>query len=148
MRSTVAAADYISNDSPEKLLESCIGYLKDGGSLLLFPEGTRTRINGPIVFKPGAATIAVRSQARVQPIAIGCHPVFMTRETPWHFAPRTKPRYTIRIMPAMTLSELVPTDNVERHVRQDLNAAIFDIISCELDQLAGTGGEELKPHQP
>jgi 1-acyl-sn-glycerol-3-phosphate acyltransferase len=142
MRSTVAAADYISNDSPEMLLESCVDYLKSGGSLLLFPEGTRTHADERIVFKPGAATIAARSQARVQPIAIRCHPVFLTRETPWHYVPRTKPQYAIRIMPAIAISDLVSTDVGERHVRQDLNTAILGIISHELDELAEPGGVE------
>jgi 1-acyl-sn-glycerol-3-phosphate acyltransferase len=114
---------------------------------LLFPEGTRTRANERIAFKLGAATIAARSRARVQPIAIRCQPLFQTRETPWHYAPRTKPHYTIRILPAIAMSDIVPADDVERHVRQDLNAAILGIISRELDQLAVTESVERKLHK-
>ena len=136
MRFTVRAADYISNREPEGLVDTCVAYLKDGKSLLLFPEGTRTRRDEPLVFKPGAATVAARSGADILPIAIECEPLILSKQMPWHIVPRRKPMYTIRILPPRAISDIVASDGDERHYRHDLNDALLDLIRSELDDMA------------
>ena len=133
---TVRAADYISNREPEDLLETCAAYLEDGKSLLLFPEGTRTRHDEPLVFKPGAATVAARSGADILPIAIECEPLVLSKQMPWHSVPRRKPMYTIRIMPPRAIRDMVASDGDERHYRHDLNDALLNLIRSELDDMA------------
>ena len=136
MRNTVAAADYISNDEPDALLESCIRYIESGGSLMLFPEGTRTQQGGPIVFEPGAAAVAARSGAEILPVAIRCEPVFLTRQMAWHYVPPSKPEFTIRVMPPVTVDELVMSDDNERQTRLDLNDALLMLIGQSIDTMA------------
>ncbi len=70
MRSTVRAADYISNSEPEERLESCVGYLGSGKSLLLFPEGTRTYDGKITPFKPGLGLLSRRGKAPIVPVVI------------------------------------------------------------------------------
>ena len=132
MRSTVRAADYISNREPEDLLDNCISYLRDGKSLLLFPEGTRTRHNEPIKFKLGAATVAVRANADILPVAIECEPAYLSKQHPWHYVPRDVPVFTVRILPPRAAGELVPRQDDERRFRHELNGALLDIIRSEL----------------
>ena len=145
MRSVVAAADYISNSEPEELLNSCVAYLQSGGSLMLFPEGTRTVSGAAMEFKPGAATVAARSGVDILPIAIQCEPIFLTKELPWHFVPETRPAFTIHIMPVVSVAELVAVDDVERHMRQELNIALRNLIQRELDAISehAEAGEQL-----
>ena len=145
MRSVVAAADYISNSEPEELLNSCVAYLQSGGSLMLFPEGTRTVSGAAMEFKPGAATVAARSGVDILPIAIQCEPIFLTKELPWHFVPETRPEFTIHIMPVVSVAELVAVDDVERHRRQELNIALRNLIQRELDAISehAEAGEQL-----
>lgn len=132
MRSVVSAADYIPNNEPQALLESSIEYLRRGGSLMLFPEGTRTRQGEPVRFKPGAATVAVRANARIVPIAIHCDPVFQHKNVPWHYVPPEKPHYLIRILPPVDVAELVSCEGGERLVRNRLNDALQRLILQEL----------------
>lgn len=132
MRSTVRAADYISNSEPEELLESCVGYLGSGKSLLLFPEGTRTRHDEPLDFRPGAATVAARTKADILPVAIECEPLYLSKQLPWHYVPRDVPTFTIRILPPRGVSDLVPVEADERHYRHALNDALLDLIRGEL----------------
>jgi 1-acyl-sn-glycerol-3-phosphate acyltransferase len=136
MRSTVRAADYISNRKPEDLLDSCVDYLDHGRSLLLFPEGTRTRHNGPIEFKPGAATVAARSGVDILPIAIQCEPMFLSKQHAWHYIPREKPRFTIRILAPRRGDELAPAGDDERHRRHVLSDALLALLEKELDDMA------------
>lgn len=133
---TVRAADYISNREPEDLVDTCVAYLKDGKSLLLFPEGTRTRHDEPVVFKPGAATVAARSGADILPIAIECEPLLLSKQMPWHRVPRRKPMYTIRILAPRAIGDIVASDGDERRYRHDLNDALLDLIRNELDDMA------------
>lgn len=135
MGSTVRAADYISNSEPEDLLESCVTYMRSGSSLLLFPEGTRTRHNAPINFRPGAATIAARTGVDILPIAIRCEPLFLSKQQPWHHVPRERPVFTIRILAPVSTSALVPDSGDERQFRQDLNEAMLAVIRRELDDM-------------
>jgi 1-acyl-sn-glycerol-3-phosphate acyltransferase len=147
MRNTVAAADYISNDEPEALLESCIQYIESGGSLMLFPEGTRTRQGGPIVFEPGAAAVATRSGAELLPVAIRCEPLFQTRQMAWYYVPPNKPEFTIRVMPPVTVAELVVTGENERQTRLDLNDELLKMIAQSIDSMdigQAPGGAILK----
>ncbi len=44
--------------------------IREGFSILLFPEGRRARVEGKREFKPGAAYIAIRAQAPLVPMAI------------------------------------------------------------------------------
>ena len=132
MRSTVKAADYISNSEPEELLESCVGYLGNGKSLLLFPEGTRTRHQEPIDFKAGAATVAARTEVDILPIAIECEPLYLSKQLPWHYVPRTVPTFTIRVLPPRRATDLVPAEADDRQYRHALNDALLDLIQSEL----------------
>lgn len=132
MRSTVAAANYISNTAFEDLLVSCVERLKTGGSLLLFPEGTRSVPGQPIEFKPGAATVAVRSEAPVLPVAIECEPRFLTKEEPWYYVPSGRPHFVIRIMPAVTKEELIAGHHDERDARRVMNEALHRLITNQL----------------
>lgn len=142
MRSVVRAADYISNSEPEDLLESCVGYLKSGGSLMLFPEGTRSKQGQAIDFKPGAATVAARTRVDVLPVVINCEPLFLSKEQPWYFVPKTRPAFVIRILAPLSFEELVVSDGDERHIRRELNASLLGRITSELNSMEFSG----KPH--
>lgn len=132
MRSTVLAANYISNDAFEDLLESCVERVRKGSSLLLFPEGTRSVSGRPIEFKPGAATVAVRTDARVLPIAIDCTPLFLMKEKPWYYVPPSRPHFSIRVMPPVSLGDLVRDRQDQRHARHALNDALRTLITGAL----------------
>ncbi len=135
MRSVVQAADYVSNSEPEELLGSCVSYMSGGGSLLLFPEGTRTRQGQPIDFRPGAATVAMRAGVDVLPVAIECKPLFLSKELPWYFVPEERPVFTIRILAPLSASDFVLAEASERHARQDLNDRLWSLITEELTSM-------------
>lgn len=135
MRSVVRAADYISNSQPEELLGSCVTYLKSGGSLMLFPEGTRSRAGQGLAFKPGAATVAARTRVAVLPVVIQCVPLFLSKELPWYFVPDSRPRFTIRVLPPLTSDVLLEQGVSDRIARQRLNDQLREHIGAELKRM-------------
>jgi 1-acyl-sn-glycerol-3-phosphate acyltransferase len=63
-------ARYIRNDPPRGMIRSCVANLKEGGQLVLFPEGTRT-VKPPInPFRPGVTLIAQMAQVPIQTVII------------------------------------------------------------------------------
>lgn len=85
-------ADYPCGISGVDVVRDAAAQLKNGCSLLIFPEGTRTardRVLG--TFKPGFALIAERAGVPVRAITIRSTGELCTRERPWWRAPSVLP---------------------------------------------------------
>jgi 1-acyl-sn-glycerol-3-phosphate acyltransferase len=93
----VRAAGYISNDSGVGLVEDCIGSLRSGSNLIIFPEGTRTPGNGVITLKRGAANIAIRGERNVTPIVIRCTPPMLGKGVKWWCVPASRSHFRIEV---------------------------------------------------
>lgn len=91
------AANYRCNDSGAGLVDDCIASLRAGNNLVLFPEGTRTPVGGPMTLQRGAANIAVRGGRDVTPVRIRCEPLTLTKGLPWWRVPPRRAHFTIRI---------------------------------------------------
>lgn len=68
---TTLGAFQISPDKPDlKSIKKAISLLKNGGALVIFPEGTRSKDGKLLPGKPGCAFIAKISQATIVPTRI------------------------------------------------------------------------------
>lgn len=90
MRIPIHAMGYIYADEPEILLEKCARELMSGCSLIVFPEGTRTKPGKPLKFRRGAAAIALRSGAPILPVRMDCSPTTLTKREKWYEIPDRK----------------------------------------------------------
>ena len=81
-------ARYIRNDSPRGLIRLAVEDLKQGGQLLMFPEGTRTT-QAPInAFRPGVAVIAKLAGAPIQTVFIDTSSPYLCKGWPlWRLPP-------------------------------------------------------------
>ncbi len=89
----IIASDYISNESDEIMLEKCQNALKNGESLLIFPEGTRTR--DKIVLHKVASYLAINAAQSLECVFISCEPRTLQKGRKWFDAPKTRVRYTL-----------------------------------------------------
>jgi 1-acyl-sn-glycerol-3-phosphate acyltransferase len=91
-------AGYISNDvEPQALIEACKDAIAEGRSLIIFPEGTRSRPGEPLQFRRGFANIALLAGVETQLIVIDCRPVMLCKGDPWWRIPPRKSRFHVRI---------------------------------------------------
>lgn len=102
----VRAADYIPNGDAQQLLPRCIERVRQGGLLLVFPEGTRTTPGEPVRLQRGAAQLALRGQVPLQPVRIHCSERFLTKQDKWFRTPKNKPCFTLEFLPQITPAEL------------------------------------------
>ena len=90
MHIPIRAMGYIYADNPADVMERCAEELRQGSSLIVFPEGTRTTPGQPIKFQRGAAAIALQAEAKILPITIACTPTTLTKQEKWYQIPQKK----------------------------------------------------------
>jgi 1-acyl-sn-glycerol-3-phosphate acyltransferase len=103
----VRAAAYVKN-VPEQLLQRAVASLAEGNSLLVFPEGTRSKPGNPMKFLRGAANIALMSKKNITPVLITCEPATLLKHERWYCIPDRPPHYTIRVLPEVKVSQVIP----------------------------------------
>lgn len=95
MRGPVRAAGYISNNDGAGLVDECVAAVRAGGTLVIFPEGTRSVPGEPPRLQRGAANIAVRGRLDITPVRITCTPPTLTKGQKWYRVPSR--RFHVRL---------------------------------------------------
>jgi 1-acyl-sn-glycerol-3-phosphate acyltransferase len=91
-------AEYIRNDLEGRaLLDACQRSLDEGGNIIVFPEGTRSRPGVLPRFQRGFANIATLTQAEILPVVITCVPPTLTKGERWWVVPATRPTFRVEV---------------------------------------------------
>ncbi len=109
MRIPIRAMSYIYAEDPEDLIERCDAELREGGTLIIFPEGTRTTPGKPLKFQRGAAAIALQANANILPVKLGCSPTTLTKQEQWYQIPEK--RFTLSLQVGDDIRPIPNTDN-------------------------------------
>ena len=97
LKGVVKAAGYILNsEDPALFLGECSRRIGEGGTLLIFPEGTRTRPGIPPKLRRGAAQAAIASGCPVELVRISCSEAWLTKGAPWYRVPPAPPLIELR----------------------------------------------------
>ncbi len=97
MHGAVRAAQYISNNGSPEMLEQAADVLREGQTLVMFPEGTRTTPGQPPVFHRGAAAIALRGARTITPVYITVKPTTLTKAEAWYHIPNRRMVVHLRV---------------------------------------------------
>ena len=97
LRWVVAGAGYIRNDEGSTLVDACVGRVRQGRCLVLFPEGTRSPARQLGRLRRGAAHVALRAGAPLIPITITCEPPTLMKHQPWYRVPDRTVQFTIAV---------------------------------------------------
>jgi 1-acyl-sn-glycerol-3-phosphate acyltransferase len=99
---TARRAGYIASDGGHQLLRAAAAKVAAGHTLVVFPEGTRTRGGALNPLKPGFAAIARRARAPIQLVRITCDSSLLTKDgRPWWSVPRLPARVTVSLGPCL-----------------------------------------------
>jgi 1-acyl-sn-glycerol-3-phosphate acyltransferase len=81
-------ARYIRNDSVRNMIRLAVDDVREGGHLVLFPEGTRTTRPPVNPFRPGFTLIAQRAQVPIQTVFIDTDSPYLGKGWPlWRLPP-------------------------------------------------------------
>ena len=130
-RGPVNAAQYISNDS-RQLLVDCVHSLRQGNSLIVFPEGTRTQPGEPLKFHRGAANVALMAKKNITPVIISCEPATLLKNQKWYQIPERAPHYTIRILPDISIEPYLSMQTMQSQKARRLNQDLMGFFTAQL----------------
>lgn len=119
-------ARYIRNEPPRRMIANAVEELARGGSVLLFPEGTRT-VHAPInPLKASVAIIAKHANVPVQTLIIEQGSAFLSKGWSLFRRPSLPITYRVRLgrrfEPAQDARAL--TEELERYFRAELAASL------------------------
>ncbi len=119
-----------SMKSQRKMIRQCGENIKKGSSVMIFPEGTRSR-NGQLRgFKEGAFLIALEQKADIVPMVLDGSSKALPEKG---FMPRTKQDVCLRILPP------VPYDDFKDMNAHQLTKHIHTLVDNQLKRMRGIG---------
>jgi 1-acyl-sn-glycerol-3-phosphate acyltransferase len=90
-------ARYVSNESPLAMVRQAVDALKQGGQLVMFPEGTRTTQQPLNPFMPGVTLIAKLAKAPIQTVFIDTESPYLSKGWPLWKLPPLPIVFTVRM---------------------------------------------------
>jgi 1-acyl-sn-glycerol-3-phosphate acyltransferase len=119
-------ARYVRNDSSRQMVKESVAHLREGGTLLLFPEGTRT-IREPINSLVGSVgLISKHAGAPVQTLIIETDSPFLSKGWPLFKRPTLPVTYKVRLGKRFDPPSDVAafTAELEQYFRKELAGAM------------------------
>ncbi len=131
MRGAARAAQYISSDGSAEMIEQAADALRAGQTLVVFPEGTRTRPGQAPQFHRGAAAIALRGARVITPVFISVKPSTLTKAEPWYQIPYC--RFVVQLRVGATIDPAQFNDAPMPIASRRLNQHLHQLFLKELD---------------
>jgi 1-acyl-sn-glycerol-3-phosphate acyltransferase len=133
----VALCGFIRNQDGPQLVNDCIASVSRGSNLIIFPEGTRTRIEALLLqqvnpLQRGAANIAVRGRLPLTPVVITVTEPMLTKQQPWYHAPIRRPHFVLNVLEDMDPVKFVPDDTAPTLMARVLTERLSDFFTQEL----------------
>jgi 1-acyl-sn-glycerol-3-phosphate acyltransferase len=119
-------ARYVQNDSPRQMIRESVAHLRDGGILLLFPEGTRTTLAPINPLAGSVGLIAKQANVPVQTLVIETDSPFLSKGWPLFRRPALPITYRVRLGlrfdPPADVAAF--TAELDRYYRRELEGAL------------------------
>lgn len=129
----VRAANYVSNSDPD-LFNRCVDTFKAGHSLIIFPEGTRTKPGQPMVFHRGPSNLALSAGMAITPVMIRCEPATLLKNQQWYEISALPPHYTIRVLPDVATSAYMAEGQMQGMAARQLTRDLVELFTQQLQQ--------------
>ncbi|SQC92118.1 bifunctional acyl-[acyl carrier protein] synthetase/2-acylglycerophosphoethanolamine acyltransferase [Cedecea neteri] len=109
----IHSADYLINSQATSLLPESQRRLAQGDTIVIFPEGTRTRYGEPMTLQRGAANIAVRCASDVRLVTIHCSERMLDKQSRWYDVPPVKPVFEVKVGDRIAMTDFYDANTQE-----------------------------------
>jgi 1-acyl-sn-glycerol-3-phosphate acyltransferase len=132
-RFALLAAGYIpSRRDPEQVLSACRSSLRAGGILIVFPEGTRSEPGAPLLFKRGAANLAVRLGCDMVPVVIRVGAHNLGKRCHWWRVPARKMPFDFEVKERLPVAPWQKAGQEPAIAARELTAYLTDYFGREV----------------
>jgi 1-acyl-sn-glycerol-3-phosphate acyltransferase len=143
MLGPVSLCGFIRNQNGPQLVEDCIESVRRGSNLIIFPEGTRTKLEALLQrqvnpLQRGVANIATRGRIPLTPVVITVSEPMLTKQQPWYNAPLRRPHFVLKVFNDIDPAHLVPTNTAPTLMARVLTERLSDFFTRELKENACT----------
>ncbi len=130
-------ARYIRNDSAGGMLRLAVDELRQGGQLVIFPEGTRTERRPMNAFKPVVTLISKQAGAPIQTVFIDTDSPFLGKGWPIWRLPPLPIAYRVRLGQrfAPARDTLAALHEVEHYMAAHVHAAPLPLSAAAADRV-------------
>lgn len=140
MAGIVRGAGYLPNHDAEMFMEACADAFKNGKTLVVFPEGTRTVPRQPIRLRRGAAAIIAAFQVPVTPICITTQFTLLSKGQPWYDVSATRPHIMLNIQDVIDFSDIINDASNSNQAHRNINKAIKRVFENGIRRDQGITG--------
>jgi 1-acyl-sn-glycerol-3-phosphate acyltransferase len=131
----VSMAGYIpNNEAGFTLVKKASAALKNGETLMIFPEGTRTDLAKGIKFKRSAANIAIQADCKILPVLITCEPITLRKYEPWYSIPDRRPLFHLRALPPLHVQDCIDSNQPLGTQARQLNEHLQNLFIQSLKE--------------
>jgi 1-acyl-sn-glycerol-3-phosphate acyltransferase len=123
--SRVVRSIFIPNENPEEAFNEALNAIRKGLNVIIFPQGTRTKLDEERKLHRGAANISLRSNAPVLPLRIKMNIPVLGKNQPWYNVGEETVVYTLEA------DEIIyPGSEVSRSAAVELTSRIGKAIKA------------------
>lgn len=148
LRWPVLWASYIPNSESEELIAVCAARVRQGHSLLVFPEGTRSTPGEPMRMQRGAAHIALAADAEVLPVTITCEPITLYKRNPWYRVPERRFHLSVDVGSPVAAGEFRRPEEMTSRAARRLTQWLLDYYGPAANDGAQNAARRVKSQQP
>ena len=139
-RGIVSSAGYIPNDGGAEIVAEAVHRIRQGHSLLLFPEGTRSSPGGLGAFNRGFAYVAMRAGCPVLPITIQCDPPQLMKGESFCHVPPRRSQWVISVDESIAIAKYYDTTDSEAIAARKISIAIRQYYEKRLNHAESGSG--------
>jgi 1-acyl-sn-glycerol-3-phosphate acyltransferase len=120
----VRAAGHIPAGDPEAVLAAAQAALGAGLTLVLFPEGTRSRPGQAFHFQRGWVHLVCRTGTRTVPLVLSCMPDLLGPGHRWYHVPLATCRFRVRVGAGLVVEPAASGRGTAHQTVRQLNARL------------------------
>jgi 1-acyl-sn-glycerol-3-phosphate acyltransferase len=119
-----------NRESIVKMMQDCSSHLKNGSSIFLFPEGTRSPTGQVKAFKPGAFTLALKEKVGILPIVINGSKDVLPKHS---LALKGSHQISVEVLPEIPYEEIksYSAEELAKHVESIIAQQVITHSSAE-----------------